>query len=535
MTSDYFIWSPSGSLESVGGYAFSGAYGKNYWPKRSGMFLGKCGVFNFLFRQGFNASFIATEAVSTISKLDIIFVVLDSPLEDELAIAKLKDLVLGDYRVVGSGSPDAWISAMPEVFSGKSSSCENPYAGLAYDFPDISPEIIASPNWDFFCFDGQPNVDLQQEGRVLSIQGERQTPLRALLIEQKGAPALIRYRNFIYLNGSPFHAFQAWLQGQEDLAPWLNWRNRLFWLDEQVACLRNLLVRQGVLSKQTQPLLLPELGETSIVLRHDLDYSKDVSYLNAEEGFNTTGVHAILRDANTKFWTTTLKQYPKHESAFHYNTGDYSRGYNWLLRKMDKPQCAYKPAKRDIVGKGLFKQVKWAKKNGVGVSTLHRHLSFILYPEYIDALDYVFENESDVLGASSMFRSQVLRWGIDRTDGGSGTYVDFPDVQFPYWFPFKLAHAGYGGKLLRGWESASMMEVEPELIEQMLDYKATGLPQNIFTFNFHPAHSSRETFNREGSLEAFQKILSIMANKDVNVRVLREIYQCLDKVVESSE
>ena len=526
----YHIWSPSVSSIHGESFKFSGANGSVSWPKRSGMFLGKAGVFNFLFRQGFNANLITTETVSSISKIDLLFVVLDSPLTDEIAITKLKDLILSGYKVVGSGSPEVWVSAMPELFSGSSAACENPYAGLAYGFSDASPEIVAPSRWDFFCFDRTPDMDVHQEGNILSIQGERQTPSRALLLEQKNAPALIRYRNFIYLNGSPFHAFQAWLQGQEDLAPWLNWRNRLFWLDEQVASLRNLLVKYGLLPKQTQPLLAPDLGETCVVLRHDLDYSKDVSYLNAEDRGNIPGVHAILRDADTKFWTTTLKQYPKHESAFHYNTAHYSRPYNWLLRKMGKPQSSYKPNKKEVVGKGLYKQVQWAKKNAIGISTLHRHLSFTIYPEYIDALDYVFEKEPDVMGASSMFRSQVLRWGIDRVNGGNGTYADFPDAQFPYWFPFKLAHAGYGGKLLKGWESASIMEAEPELIGQMLDYKIAGLPQMCFTFNFHPAHANLSTFYKDGSLDSYEKVLSIISESEVSVITLKNIYKELNSL-----
>jgi hypothetical protein len=30
------------------------------------------------------------------------------------------------------------------------------------------------------------------------------------------------------LDANPFAAFQSWLQGQSDLAPWLGWRERLF-------------------------------------------------------------------------------------------------------------------------------------------------------------------------------------------------------------------------------------------------------------------------------------------------------------------
>ena len=117
-----------------------------------------------------------------------------------------------------------------------------------------------------------------------------------------------------------------------------------------------------------------------------------------------------------------------------------------------------------------MKQVRWAKNKGIGINTLHRHDPFIIYPELVDALDTVYNNEIDVLGSNSFFRGQVLRWGVDYSDGIRGNYGDAPSPQFPYWFPFRLAHSGHGGRLLKGWETTSMMEIEPGLLEQMIDY-----------------------------------------------------------------
>ena len=163
---------------------------------------------------------------------------------------------------------------------------------------------------------------------------------------------------------------------------------------------------------------------------------------------------------------------------------------------------------------------------------MHRHLPFIFYPELVDALDTVYENEKGVLGSNSFFRGQVLRWGIDYVDGLRGTFGDFPDPQFPYWFPFRLAHAGHGGRMLRGWESTSMMEIEPGLVEQMLDYRIPGLMQKVLILNFHPAHAKGSTFAKEGCVNGFRETLDLCNSRGVEVRPLAEVFRILNNHLE---
>jgi len=153
-----------------------------------------------------------------------------------------------------------------------------------------------------------------------------------------------------------------------------------------------------------------------------------------------------------------------------------------------------------------------------------RHLIFLPYPEWVDALDYVFSSHPDVFGASSMFRSQVLRWGVDQVDGSFATVSEWPEVQYPFWLPYKLAHAADGGRALRGWESASVMECEPELVDQMLSHKLPSLPQRVFTFNYHPAHASGSAFHREGSFKAFQHMLEVLRSHDVDIKTSRDVF-----------
>jgi hypothetical protein len=257
--------------------------------------------------------------------------------------------------------------------------------------------------------------------------------------------------------------------------------------------------------------------------------------LDEERRRKLPATHAVLRDRNAKYWCQSIAQDPGHEVAFHYNTGSYSRYFNWIRRRLGRPPATYKPARSLVTGKGLRRQVAWARRNGIGTSTLHRHLSFLIYPEWVDAMDDLTQRYPDLLGSSSLFRGQVLRWGVDRVDGGRGTLTDFPDAQFPYWFPLRLGHAGHGGRMLSGWETSSLMEVEPELVEQLLSKRTPGIPHNVFILNFHPAHANQSTLCKGGSLTSFTKILTLLQDSNCNVSTLKSLYTLLNTFIERNE
>jgi hypothetical protein len=511
-------------------YSFPGAEGRVHWPMELGEGLGRAGAFNAFLRMGFLPELASPASLPLPGPNDLVLVCASGGLNEAETTALERWMGAGGV-VVASGISAAWARFLAGA-TLESRRETNPHAGMAYLLEGRTAELVAPPRWPFFHLKSAAAADLVRVGCVATIHGERQTPSRALVTAHPESPAAIRSGQFVLLNGSPFAAFQAWLQGQEDLEPWLAWRHRLFWLDELVAFLREVLVRCKALPQQPSGPGIAGLGETTVVLRHDLDHSRDTTYLELEDTANVPGVHAILKDRNTAFWREKLRASSAHESAFHYNTAHFSRMGNILrrevLRLAPKP---YLPAKSAIAGNGLLRQVRWAKRTGIGTETLHRHLSFIYYPEYIDALDAVFRNEPVVLGGSSFCRGQVLRWGVDRADGARGSYADFPDAQFPYWFPFRLAHAGDGGRLLRGWETASLMEVEPGMLEQWLNYRIAGLPQRVLVLNYHPAHANRSNFTEGGCVVWFREVLDLLRSSGVKVMTMRDVFETFDLAV----
>ena len=513
--------------EADSSYRFRGATGHVTWPVDAGRGLGATGTWNALLRLGRRPQWGCCDDLCDANRGDVLFASADVQPNGVLEPAISRWLEAGG-TVVATGEPEAWLPFFPTGCSLEGRRAVSPYGGLAYIMDGAEPELVAPSGWQYFTLKPLADGDVLPIGSLATIGGERQTPGRALVCPVPDAPAAVRRGAFFYLNANPFAALQAWLQGQEDLAPWLGWRNRLFWLDEFVAFLGRLLQECGVIPAEVGAEGVAGLRATTVVLRHDLDWSRDTTYLEQELEAKLPAVHAVLRNRDVRFWLEHLQRASQHEIAFHYNTGAYSRGINGVKARLGLGTRGIRPSRRAIVRRGLLKQVRWARRHGIGIATLHRHLSFMLYPEWIDALHCVFEAETDVRGASSLFRGHVLRWGVSSADGNRGTYGDFPDAQFPYWLPFKLAHAGFGGQPLRGWESASVMEIEPELFEQMLDHDIPELEHKVLTLNYHPAHAQVGTFTPGGSAAWYQRILRIIRERDVDVRTLEDVFVTMD-------
>lgn len=506
-------------------YSFHGARGRVAWPMQYGAHLGSVGMWNFLWRLGFQPQEVLADALPTPSAGAALFAQLDS-MPSEGTLRRLRHWAEADCGLILAGDAAACAAVVDPDGTWEHVAVDDPYAALAYVGVDALPPMLMTPSGWAFTRVPHAAAAVQTLGHVASVSGERQSPSRALVTPAADAPAIVRRGDATaFLNASPFAALQAWLQGQEDLQPWMAWRQRLHWLDEWVSQLATVLANHRLLRLDAPRKGIADLAATTTVLRHDVDDSRDAGYVDDEESAGIAATHAVLLDRRAGFWRDRIAATPSHECAFHYTTGrrDWSATARTVLRR--RPAGVMRPSRRDVTGTGLLRQVQRARAAGIGVATLHRHLAFLLYPEWIDALDTVLARDAEVLGGSSLFRAQVLRWGRDRIDGRIATVGEWPDAQFPFWLPFRVAHAGDGGRTLRGWESTSLMEPEPELVEQVLAHRLPHLAQRVFTFNFHPAHAAGTTFHRGGSRPAFRRVLRLLQERSIAVLPLRDVYR----------
>ena len=509
-------------------YRFRGARGNVAWPVGSGARLGSCGIWNFLWRLGVNAIDCSLDSLPPPGSA-IVWASAEASLNPQ-RLAGLRNWMNSGGYVVATGDGRVWADVLGwRRDDWASTHGHHPYAGIAAVMPGRSAGLVAPPRWSFSTCQSPPH-DARVLGSLHHVNGERQTPGRALL-SAVVAPAIVAGRQYCFLNGAPFAALQAWLQGQEDLQPWLAWRHRLFWLDEWVSAMAMTLAELPALPADLPRPGIKGLGATTVVLRHDVDHSRDVAYLEEETRRRVPATYAVLRDGNTAFWRDALGGHPDHECALHYNTG----GRDWLregrTRLRGQGAAPLQPRRADVTGDGLLRQVRWAQSQRVGVASLHRHLFFQVYPEWVDALDHVFESEAAVHGASSMFRAQVLRWGAERVDGVAGTVGEWPDPQYPFWLPYKLANAARGGQRLRGWETASVMECEPEFVDQLLRHPLPHLPQRVVTIGYHPAHAKGTTFHESGSFDTFTRVLDVITSHRTGIERADRVFALANAAV----
>ncbi|GEM_PF-6050258 len=510
-------------------YKFRGARGATSWPKQKGTFLGPAGAWNILWRLGYRPAIVKESSLlGTCLPKDLLVVSASGSLSGS-TLEALRSCLTRGVRILGDGDPSAWQPLLPTSCRLIPHTPDHPYVPFAWTTPTGTVELLAPERWLGFQLDSTEGATSETWGQLAEVHGETQTPRRAAIKSVPGAPAMVRFGNLTLLNGTPFAGFQAWLQGQADLGPFLEWRHRAFWLDEWVAFLWKALGTFGLLDGQEQ-VGIKELGSTTVVLRHDLDSSRDTSYLEEDKKAGLSGVHAVLLDDNTNYWLRRLRTSSAHETAFHYRSSSPSFATR-VMRRLGMPGSERFAEFSMIAGTRLLKQIDRAQKAGIPIQTVHRHYSHMAYPEWIDALDAVFQKHPDVLGSSSAFSGQVLRWGATRVDNINGTIGFQTDPQHPYWYPFRLSHAGNGGELLRGWESTSVMELEVDHVQQLLDYWVDGLQQKVITLNYHPAHANRPTLYRNGTLSGYQKVLELIRERHIEVRTLSGVYAAASRTL----
>lgn len=509
-------------------YRWRGARGSAAWPTEGGAGLGTAGMWNVLWRLGMAPVIVPSGALPAPVAGDLLCVHIDGPESSESTALACRTWLRGGGRVLCSGRAGD-CPVIGGTGAWRRARAPNPYSGLAARLHG-APVLIAPASWPYERLEREPDPDWVLHGDLASVGGERQTPSRSLIEPLAAAPAAVQAAasRMTFLNGSPFAAFQAWLQGQEDLQPWLHWRHRLFWLDEFASALGSLLHDLEVIDLARARTPIPALPATTIVLRHDVDYSRDTSYLAEEGGRGLVATHAVLNDPNARFWARAVAAAPGHEAAFHYTTA--SRDWPATLQRVLRRQSGgvLRAARSALSAKGLTRQIARARATGIPVETLHRHLAFLPYPELVDTLDAVYRSDPALRGSSSFFRAHLVRWGQKPSAFTPMSVGEWPDSQFPLWLPFRLAHAADGGRLLRGWETTSVMEPEAGLVAQMLAHRVPHITQRVITLNFHPAHAQSGRFAQDGSLGVFKRVLDVIRDDGAAVRTLRDVYAAAD-------
>ena len=337
-------------------------------------------------------------------------------------------------------------------------------------------------------------------------------------------PAVIKSGKVIYITLPLFETLGAMLQGHVNFEEIRDAGHRFKYLDRVGRFVKDILEEAGW-QHLWHVRVKPWGGYHGVVvLRHDIDESTDTTYLDYEQRNHIPATYAILDDQHRNYWLNTVAMHSEAEAAYHFDTSPER------MTRFDKVLCRLKGATPNVFnksdGKGLWKQMKRARDSlGIPILTAQRHNSCFRYPEIVDAMNYLYEEEPEVLGLGTMFRFTNYMFGA-RTKEDDNTYVvQHPDTSTPFWFPYKLWYASADHHhMLRGWDITHVLEPEPWLTEHLLD-QAEYLDDGVYTLGFHPAHCRGKSFHPAGNWQWFEYAVDLGHSRDYLFATCREVFE----------
>jgi hypothetical protein len=341
-------------------------------------------------------------------------------------------------------------------------------------------------------------------------------------------PAVIRSGTVVYITLPFFETVGAMLQGHINFEEIRGVGHRVKYLDWLARLLRDLLDEAGW--RHLWRIRLKPWGEHPgvVVLRHDVDESTDMTYLDYERNSRIPATYAILNDRQCEHWLTAVAMHPGAEAAYHFDTSpERIPAFEKLLSYL---RGVTPPISNKADGVKLWKQFKKARDSlGIPIVTGQRHNSSFYYPEIVDAMDYLYKQELEVLGLGTMFRFTNFMYGARSKDDRRTYVVQQPDTSVPFWFPFKLWYASTcEHRSLRGWDITHVLEPEPWLTKHLLD-QTEYLSDGVYTLGFHPAHCCGKSFRPEGNREWFEYAVELGRSSNYLFATCREVFERMER------
>ena len=203
-------------------------------------------------------------------------------------------------------------------------------------------------------------------------------------------------------------------------------------------------------------------------IRHDPDKSLDMTMLRYQGEHLIPATHTLL-DANIspeatttemdQEWVREISKFPFVEIGLH-NDAIQESPPKWMM------------------GANLARHVLESEKNlGVRLYTGGRHGGYSVYPEMIDAMDYLYLNVPHFLGLGTFHFHLMAEYGDRTPDPEKGDMVvtyqtlTSPTIASPgFWFPFHgVVSTTEECRQLRGWDMTHEYDPPPDVIDAVYD------------------------------------------------------------------
>ena len=348
-------------------------------------------------------------------------------------------------------------------------------------------------------------------------------------------PGIVVTGRTAYLANQVFEMIGGMMQAHLNVEPIRHWANPTHWGDTLLFFIRRLMRDLGLDELWQTRLRSFGTHEGVLSFRHDVHGMTDFSFLDyqiqnlipASYDIEDPGFSTNITDAMAGQWLARTSRNNFIEQALH---NDSSIG--------DPPDAVY--------GKGLFKHVNDAGRNlGIRICTCGRHAGGHMHPETIDAMDYLYANEPDIIGACTFSYYHMIEYGVRLPDvmvggaiGGKPlTYVT--DVRRTIatqglWFPFHpVVTTDAEWRPLRGWDRTHEFDAAYELVETIYGGHSARergvddrLENGVYSFQYHPELGRDPSVNNgRGALDFVRYAINLAERSNFWIPNQRELYQ----------
>nr|MDQ2735401.1 hypothetical protein [Pseudomonadota bacterium] len=401
---------------------------------------------------------------------------------------------------------------------------------------------FAGPDWEPIYVSGyrghqvtraEPAAGSSVMAELLELSGDLRnaTTAKARAI----GPAIVTSPGVIYIANPVFELIGGMLQAHLNVEAVRHWAKPTHWGDTLLYFLRRLLMDAGLGGAWDTRLRSFGTYDGVLSFRHDVHGMRDYTMLDyqlqnlipasydiEDPGFSTNITEPMARD-----WVERATRNSFIEPALH---NDSSIG--------DPPAA--------IFGTGLFTHVMNAEKSlRFMVCTCGRHAGGHMHPETIDAMDYLYEHDPNVLGMCTFCYYHMIEYGVRDPNhivagvigGKELTYVT--DVRRTIatpgiWFPFHaVVTTDREWRPLRGWDRTHEYDAAYELVETIFgghSARRAGvedrLENGVYSFQYHPELARDPSINDgRGSLDYVRYAINLAERSNYWIATQRDLYQ----------
>lgn len=282
-------------------------------------------------------------------------------------------------------------------------------------------------------------------------------PIGAAVVLTEGA-TYIANQVFEFLGGA--------MQAHINVEAIRHWSKPTHWGDTIAFFLRAILLESGLSWAWATRLRTFGSYDGALSLRHDVHGPLDFTMLDYEIAnlvpaswdLEDPVISANMRHDQAREWVRRTSTHSFIEPALHNESAEG-----------DPPSQTY--------GTGLYDHVRDAGSHlGISINSCGRHGMTHLHPETIDAMDYLYEHDPQVLGMCTFCFYEMIEYGVRRPDVGVRgkhlTYVTDTRVTISssgFWFPYHaVVTTDREWRPLRGWDRTHDYDAPYSLVDEIL-------------------------------------------------------------------